>query len=130
MGTVLKLGWTRKYLRRMYVDVAVVRRYVEQTAEDGTVEMVVDTENSVEYPCRVSFSQQDTPDNTQEDISPKLIGVKLFFDVGVGVRKGDVILARKMGENGEVLQEIEGRAAEPSVYVNHVEVNLTENGAA
>lgn len=130
MGTVLKLGWTRKYLRRMYVDVAVVRRYVEQTAEDGTVEMVVDTENAVEYPCRVSFSQQDTPDNTQEDISPKLIGVKLFFDVGVGVRKGDVILARKMGENGEVLQEIEGRAAEPSVYVNHVEVNLTENGAA
>ena len=130
MGTVLKLGWTRKYLRRMYVDVAVVRRYVEQTAEDGTVEMVVDTENSVEYPCRVSFSQQDTLDNTQEDISPKLIGVKLFFDVGVGVCKGDVILARKMGENGEVLQEIEGRAAEPSVYVNHVEVNLTENGAA
>ena len=129
MVSVLKLGWTRKFMRSMYVDKAIVRRYEEQTAEDGTVEMVLGPVVA-EYPCRVSFSQQDTPDNTQEDISPKLIGVKLFFDVGVGVCKGDVILARKMGENGEVLQEIEGRAAEPSVYVNHIEVNLTENGAA
>lgn len=129
MVSNLRVSWTRKILQKMYVDKATVTRRVEVEAEDGTTEVQV---NSVvgEYACRVSFSNQDVRDATQEDISPKLLGVKLFFDVGVDIRKGDVIKAVKMGENGEVLQEIEGVAALPSVYVNHVEVNLTETGAA
>lgn len=129
MVSNLRVSWTRKILQKMYVDKATVTRRAEVEAEDGTTEVQV---NSVvgEYACRVSFSNQDVRDATQEDISPKLLGVKLFFDVGVDIRKGDVIKAVKMGENGEVLQEIEGVAALPSVYVNHVEVNLTETGAA
>lgn len=129
MVSNLRVSWTRKILQKMYVDKATVKRRAEVEAEDGTTEVQV---NSVvgEYACRVSFSNQDVRDATQEDISPKLLGVKLFFDVGVDIRKGDVIKAVKMGENGEVLQEIEGVAAFPSVYVNHVEVNLTETGAA
>ena len=129
MVSNLRVSWTRKILQKMYVDKATVTRRAEVEAEDGTTEVQV---NSVvgEYACRVSFSNQDVRDATQEDISPKLLGVKLFFDVGVDIRKGDVIKAVKMGENGEVLQEIAGVAALPSVYVNHVEVNLTETGAA
>lgn len=129
MVSNLRVSWTRKILQKMYVDKATVKRRAEVEAEDGTTEVQV---NSVvgEYACRVSFSNQDVRDATQDDISPKLLGVKLFFDVGVDIRKGDVIKAVKMGENGEVLQEIEGVAALPSVYVNHVEVNLTETGAA
>lgn len=129
MGPGLNLSWTRKYLNRMYVDKAYVKRYGAVEAEDGTVDMQV-AEEVGEYACRVSFSQQDQSNNSQEDISPKIIGVKLFFDIGVDIHKGDVIKAVKMAENGEVLQVIEGNAAEPSRYVNHIEVNLEETGAA
>lgn len=130
MGTVLGVSWTRKYLRRMYTDVAVIKRYQESVAEDGTTEMTVEPVVLAEYPCRISFSQQDQQDNSQADISPKLLGVKLFFDIGVDIKKGDVITAKKMAEDGSVMQVIEGNAALPSTYVNHTEVNLLEIGAA
>lgn len=130
MGTVLGVSWTRKYLRRMYTDKAAVQRYVETVADDGTTEVTVDPVDIATYPCRVSFSQQDTQDNTQEDISPKVLGVKLFFDIDADIRKGDVITVNKMAEDGTILQIIKGNAALPSMYVNHIEVNLLDIGAA
>lgn len=130
MGTVLGVSWTRRYLRRMYTDKAVIKRYTEIVAEDGTTEVAVDPVVIAEYPCRISFSQQDTPDNSQADISPKVLGVKLFFDIDADIRKGDVITVNKMAEDGTILQTIKGNAALPSMYVNHIEVNLLDIGAA
>lgn len=130
MGTVLGVSWTRRYLRRMYTDKAVIKRYTERVADDGTTEVTVDPVVIAEYPCRISFSQQDTLDNSQADISPKVLGVKLFFDIDADVRKGDVIEASKMDESGKVMQVITGNAALPSQYVNHIEVNLLDIGAA
>lgn len=126
----LRLSWTRKHLKKLYTDVATVRRYGEEIAEDGTTQVKEMAEPVGEYPCRISFSQQDQEDRSQADISPELTGVKLFFDIDVDIRKGDVITAAKMGENGEVMQKIEGRASLPARYVNHVEVTLYEVGAA
>ena len=126
----LRLSWTRKYLKKLYTDVATVRRYGEEVAEDGTTQVKEMAEPVGEYPCRISFGQQDQEDRSQADISPELVGVKLFFDIDVDIRKGDIITAAKMGENGEVMQKIEGRASLPARYVNHVEVTLYEVGAA
>lgn len=126
----LRLSWTRKHLRKLYTDVATVQRYGEEIAEDGTTQVKEIAEPVGEYPCRVSFSQQDQEDRSQEDVSPILMGVKLFFDIDVDIRKGDVIKAAKMGENGEVMQTITGRASLPARYVNHVEVTLYETGEA
>lgn len=130
MGTILGVSWTRRYLRRMYTDKAVIKRYTEIVAEDGTTEVAVDPVVVAEYPCRISFSQQDTPDNSQADISPKVLGVKLFFDIDADIRKGDVVEASKLDETGKVMQVITGNAALPSQYVNHIEVNLLDTGAA
>lgn len=127
MGSLLKVGWTRKYLQKMYVDKAIISRYTEEIDSDGAVKAVVN-EVVAEYKCRVSFVNNDSRDASQEDVSPINFAVKLFFDVGVDIHKGDKIKALKIGENGEVLQVIEGIAALPAVYVNHVEVNLTQTG--
>lgn len=129
MVALLKVGWTRKYFQKMYVDRATVSRFKEEVDEDGAVKAVVD-EVVGEYKCRVSFVNLDSRDATQEDVSPINFAVKLFFDVGVDIHKGDKIKALKIGENGEVLQVLEGIAALPAVYVNHVEVNLTQTGNA
>lgn len=126
----LRLSWTRKHLQKLYTDVATVQRYGEEIAEDGTTQVKVNAEPVGEYPCRISFSQQDQEDRSQEDVSPILMGVKLFFDIDVDIRKGDVIKAEKMGENGEVMQTIQGRVSLPARYVNHVEVTLYETGEA
>lgn len=126
----LRLNWTRKHLQKLYTDVATVQRYGEEVAEDGTTQVTVEAQPVGEYPCRISFSQQDQEDRSQEDVSPILMGVKLFFDIDVDIRKGDVIKAAKMGENGEVMQTIQGRASLPARYVNHVEVTLYETGEA
>lgn len=127
MGSLLKVGWTRKHLQKMYVDTAIISRYTEEIDSDGAVKAVVDGVVA-EYKCRVSFVNNDSRDASQEDVSPINFAVKLFFDVGVDIHKGDKIKALKIGENGEVLQVIEGIAALPAVYVNHVEVNLTQTG--
>lgn len=127
MGSLLKVSWTRKYLQKMYVDKAIISRYTEEIDSDGAVKAVVDGVVA-EYKCRVSFVNNDSRDASQEDVSPINFAVKLFFDVGVDIHKGDKIKALKIGENGEVLQVIEGIAALPAVYVNHVEVNLTQMG--
>ena len=129
MGTVLRVGWTRKHLQKMYVDKAQIYRYEEVVDNDGAIKEVVG-HKIAEYKCRVSFVNNDSRDGTQEDVSPVNFAVKLFFDVGVDIHKGDKIKALKIGENGAVLQVIEGIAALPAVYVNHVEVNLTQTGEA
>ena len=129
MVSVLKVGWSRKHLQKMYVDKAVISRYNNVVDDDGAVSAVVG-EAVAEYKCRVSFVNLDTRDSTQADVSPTNFAVKLFFDVGVDIHKGDKIKAFKMGENGEVLQVLEGIAALPAVYANHVEVNLVQTGEA
>lgn len=129
MGTLLRVGWTRKHLQKMYVDKAIISRYKEVLDDDGSVKAVVD-EPVAEYKCRVSFVNNDSRDATQEDVSPVNFAVKLFFDLGVDIHKGDKVKALKMGESGEVIQVLEGIAALPAVYVNHVEVNLTQTGEA
>ncbi len=129
MAAVLKVGWTRKYLQKMYVDKAIISRFKEVLDDDGSVKAVVD-EPIAEYKCRVSFVNNDSRDSSQEDVSPVNFAVKLFFDLGVDIHKGDKIKAFKMGENGAVIQVIQGIAALPAVYVNHVEVNLTQTGEA
>ena len=129
MGALLRVGWTRKHLQKMYVDKAIISRYTEELDSDGAVKAVVDSPVA-EYKCRVSFVNNDSRDATQEDVSPVNFAVKLFFDVGVDIHKGDKIKALKIGENGQVIQVIEGIAALPAVYVNHVEVNLTQTGNA
>lgn len=129
MGALLRVGWTRKHLQKMYVDTATIFRYKEVLDDDGAVKEVIE-EQVGQYKCRVSFVNLDSRDATQADVSPINFAVKLFFDVGVDIHKGDKVKAVKNGENGEVLQSIEGIAALPAVYVNHVEVNLTQTGNA
>ena len=129
MVSTLKVGWTRKHLQRMYVDRAEIYRYEPVTDDDGAVKEVVGNKVA-EYKCRVSFVNNDSRDASQEDVSPVNFAVKLFFDVGVDIHKGDKIKAVKIADNGEILQVIEGIAALPAVYANHVEVNLTQTGEA
>lgn len=120
---MVKLGKYAKILRLMYKDSLDVYYYPKVKKENGTTGYsdvpVYKVQNAQ---CKVSTSKDDTSETVNFDRNPVEKQTKVFCDVTLNVEKGDMIIARVLSDEGEVLATYQGLANKPDVFVTHQEI--------
>lgn len=127
----MKLSSFGKLLSSTYTDRLSINRFTEITNLDGTTGIRMPEEplySNVQ--CRISFNASDNPETTREDSNPIYLQVKIFCAPDVDIQKGDILIAERIGDEGEVIETYKGIANLPFKYVTHQEVLFTEVGDA
>lgn len=124
----MKLGkLVRGTIESLYTDRFDAYRYVEQEADDGTTEQILSQEPFISNKaCRVSFvpNRQEDPKDTDVDSTPVKTQPKLFAPPDCGLLVGDYVVARRIGDDGEVLATYTGPIGLPFLYPSHLECQI------
>lgn len=117
--------------KQLYKDQLTNYRHKSSVNDDGTTGSALE-ENPVHaaVQCRISFKKPDDSVSNREDRNPINLGIKIFCDTTVDVKKGDVIVAKKLDDDGNVLATYTGIANMPYVYPSHQEIEITNEGDA
>lgn len=127
----MKLSSFSKLLSPTYTDRLSINRFTEITNSDGTIGIGMPEEPLYsDVQCRISFNISDNPETTREDSNPIYLQVKIFCAPNVDIQKGDILVAERIGDEGEVIETYNGKANLPFKYVTHQEVLVTEVGDA
>lgn len=127
----MKLSSFGKLLSPTYTDKLSINRFIEVTNPDGTIGMGLPKEPVYsDVRCRISFNISDNPETTKEDSNPIYLQIKIFCSPNEDIQKGDILVANRIGDDGEVLESYNGIANLPFKYVTHQEVLFTEVGDA
>lgn len=127
----MKLSGFGKVLQLMYDDKMDVYRYGEYEEEDGSTSIgLSDKPIYNQIPCRISFVTTDNSEPTAEDINHLSLHTKIFCAATTDIKKGDKLVAYRLGDNGEILETYTGKASKPRQYASHKEISLEEVGEA
>lgn len=66
-------------------------------------------------PCHIAFSSTDNPNPETVDIKPIIQSLNVHFPLWVDVQNNDFIIAKRMGNNNELLTVYSGRCGNPIV---------------
>lgn len=107
IGEALKLFDTDK------IDIS---RKMEIQNPDGTTgETVIDTPIYKDVYCHIAFITSDNPDTKTSDSKPIIVGIEINCSLDIDLQNGDYITAKKLSNNGEVLEIYKGIIGEPTV---------------
>jgi len=127
----MKLSSFGKLITSTYTDKLSINRYTEIDNPDGTIGMGIPEEPLYsDVQCRISFKQSDNPESNKEDTNPIYMQVKIFCNSEVDIKKGDILVAQRIGDDGSILETYNGTANLPFKYVTHQEVLFAEVGDA
>ena len=127
----MKLSSFGKLLTPTYTDKLSINRYTEISNPDGTTGMgILEEPLYSDVQCRISFENSDNPESNKDDSNPIYLQVKIFCSLDVDIQKGDILIAERIGDEGEVIETYKGIANLPFKYVTHQEVLFTEVGDA
>ena len=127
----MKLSSFGKLLTPTYTDKLSINRYTEISNPDGTTGMgILEEPLYSDVQCRISFENSDNPESNKDDSNPIYLQVKIFCSPDVDIQKGDILVAERIGDEGEVIETYKGIANLPFKYVTHQEVLFTEVGDA
>lgn len=127
----MKLSSFGKLLTLTYTDKLSINRYTEIENADGTIGMgLPETPLYSDVQCRISFKNSDNPESNKDDTNPIYMQVKIFCNPNVDIKKGDILVAERVGDDGSILATYTGTANLPFRYVTHQEVLFAEVGDA
>jgi hypothetical protein len=127
----MKLSSFGKLLAPTYTDKLSINRYTEIENADGTIGIgLPETPLYSDVRCRISFGQTDSPESQKDDTNPIYMQVKIFCNPNVDIKKGDILVAERVGDDGSILATYTGTANLPFRYVTHQEVLFAEVGDA
>ena len=127
----MKLSGFGKLLTPTYTDRLSINRHTEITNPDGTTGVgVPSTPLYSNVQCRISFQSSDNPESGKDDSNPIYMQMKIFCKPDEDIKKGDILVAERIGDSGEVIETYKGVANLPFKYVTHQEVLITEVGDA
>lgn len=75
-------------------------------------------------PCLVQETTQDSSRDGNMDVARQETVVTVFCRQDCGIKKGNVLILSITDDNGQVIKKIEGHAAEPTFFPDHLEINL------
>lgn len=91
-------------------------RNTETTNTDGTTGETSSKEPLLKgIPCHISFVNADNPNPEVIDSQPIITMLKINCDLSADIQKGDYIVAKKLSNNGTVLETYKGIAGFPRV---------------
>lgn len=103
-------------MRVFDTDKMTIYRRMEIINPDGTsgeTTQLVPMYNDV--PCHIDFISVDNPDGATAETQPIIIGIRLHCGLEVDLQNGDYVIASKLANNGNVLEEYKGLIGEPTV---------------
>lgn len=127
----MRLGDFAGIITTMFSDTMDITRYIDKENDDGTTETVLsDTPIYSGVPCRISFSSEENPGDTDIDNTPVKLSPKIFCKVGVDLQTGDYITVKRLNDDGEVIATYSGKVGMPAVYTSHKEALFYINRSA
>ena len=91
-------------------------RNIETTNQDGTTGNAKLEEPIYKgIPCHISFVTKDNPNSEAIDSQPVITMLKINCDLSVDLQKGDYITAKKLANDGTVLETYNGIIGFPQV---------------
>lgn len=75
-------------------------------------------------PCLVEETTQDSSRDGNMDVARQETVVRVFCRHDCGIKKGNVLILSIRDDNGQVVKKIEGHAAQPTFFPDHLEIDL------
>lgn len=127
----MKLGKFAGIITTMLSDTMDITRYINEENADGSTETKLpDTPQYTDVPCRISFSSEENPGDTDIDNTPLKLTPKIFCKIDADLQAGDYIVVRRLDDDGKVMATYSGKVGLPAVYVSHKEALFYINRSA
>lgn len=92
-----------------------IYRKMEIINPDGTTgETGIETPIYVDVACHIAFLTADNPDANTSDTKPIIVGLQINCPLEVDLQNGDYIVAKKLSNDGKVLETYSGTIGEPT----------------
>lgn len=105
----INFGIISEALKRLDTDLMDISRKMPVVNPDGTEgETDVLTPLYTNLPCHISFTSADNPDTNTVDAKPIITGLKINCSLDIDLQKGDYITARKLDDDGNILEVYSG----------------------
>lgn len=119
----MRLSGFLTIVESLFTDRVDVYHYDTSVNSDGTTSVgLPDVPDIANVKCRISFSSSDSPKDSEVDETPVKFSPKLFVPVGTEIKAGDFVVARRVGDGGDVLATYRGTVGMPNQFVTHKEV--------
>ena len=79
-------------------------------------------------PCHIAYSSTDNPNPETVDIKPIIQALSVHFPLWVDVKNNDFIVAKKMSNDGDLLEVYSGRCGNPIVSQGRQKVMVAMSG--
>lgn len=118
----MKLSGFAGIITTMFNDKMSIRRYEKSENNDGTTSTEL-SENPIytDIPCRISFSSDESPKDSEVDEVPIRNVPKIFCKLDVDIQAGDIVTVNRYDDDGHIIATYEGKVGLPSVFITHKE---------
>lgn len=118
----MKLSGFAGIITTMFNDKMSIRRYEKSENNDGTTSTKL-SENPIytDIPCRISFSSDESPKDSEVDEVPIRNVPKIFCKLDVDIQAGDIVTVNRYDDDGYIIATYEGKVGLPSVFITHKE---------
>lgn len=120
----IKIGFVNKFIERMYNDKIEIHRFQKIKQPNGVTTR--DTIMLGTFEGKLSFGQNDDIHRETQFLTTGNLPVKLFVPITVPVKKGDLVIAHRLSDDGEVMETYTGTVNRPNVYTSHKEVAFAD----
>ena len=116
------LQYVRPFATMMFTDTMNIYRHVSTVSDYGaTVVDVPDTPTYENVPCRLSWSELESPRSPHQDYTEIEVPIKIFCAYDQDIKAGDYVeVTRYSGD--EVIGVYKGICADFSAYESHKEL--------
>lgn len=116
------LQYVRKFAEGTFVDRMDIYRHTSSVSETGVTEIdFPEKPLYADVPCRLSWSELESPRNVNEDYTPVELPIKIICKYDQDIVAGDyVIVTRYTGK--DVIGTYKGICADSAIYESHKEL--------
>lgn len=112
----------RPFVKMMLTDRMDIFRHVSEENEYGAEVTTFPFEPLYrDVPCRCSWSELESPRNTNEDYTPVELPIKIFCAYDTDIKAGDYIFVTRYS-GGEVIRTYKGICADVDAHESHREL--------
>lgn len=126
---VVKIGYLGNLLGSLLYKDRLTRTRVgkdDTRNPDGSMRAKVLDSFLLEEPCLVHETANDSSRDGNLDIAVQEVTITVFCSNSCDIVRGDVLKLSVMDDNGQVRKVITGKAAQPTYYPDHLEIDLYE----
>lgn len=116
------LKFVRPYVQNMMVDKMDIYRHVTSETEYGSTEVSFPNEPTYsDVPCRLSWSEVESPRNYDDDYTPIELPIKIICKYDQDILAGDYVIIRRYSGD-KIIDTYKGICGDSATYESHKEL--------